>query len=63
MSKYLFVWYVNELEEQYESNEHRLTVDKTKAGVEVTLVHEEAKQEQREEEVELKETSPLSMFC
>ena len=51
---YLSIGYVDELEEEYEANEHRLSINKAKAGVEVTLVHKETKHKQREEEIDLK---------
>ena len=54
MRLYLRVGNIDELEEQYEANEHRLSMDKAKARVEITLIHKETKHEQREEEVDLK---------
>ena len=52
--KYLSIGDVDELKEEYEANQNGLSIKKTKAGIQITLVHEETKHEQREEEINLK---------
>lgn len=42
------------MKEEYKSNENRLSGEETKADIEIFLVHEKSKHEQREKEVDLK---------
>ena len=50
---YLCIRNVDKLEEEYQTNQHWLTTEKSKTGVEIVLVHKEPKQEQRKKQVEL----------
>ena len=50
---YLIVRYENKLEDKDQANDGGLGVMETKAGVDVFLLHEEAKQNQRDQQIDL----------
>lgn len=59
---YLFIRNVYELKEENQTDQYWLAADKSKTGVEIILVHEEAKQEQRQQQVELKQGEGVFLF-